>query len=106
MLIQAAAGGVGHIAAQLAKSLGATVYGTASTRNLDFLRQIGVDYPIDYTTTDFEDVAQDVDVVFDSLGGEVQDRCWYTLKRGGILLSIVQAPAQERQTSSVAQGIW
>jgi NADPH:quinone reductase-like Zn-dependent oxidoreductase len=95
VLIHAAAGGVGHIAVQLAKSRGAYVYGTASSKNQDFLRQIGVDQPIDYTTTRFEDVAKGVDVVLDSIGGEVQERSWHCLKPGGIMLSVVQAPSEE-----------
>jgi NADPH:quinone reductase-like Zn-dependent oxidoreductase len=95
VLIHAAAGGVGHIAVQLAKVLGAYVYGTASTINQDFLRQIGVDQPIDYTTTRFEEVAHDVDVVLDLIGGETQERSWRTLKQGGIMLSSIQAPSPE-----------
>jgi NADPH:quinone reductase-like Zn-dependent oxidoreductase len=95
VLIHAAAGGVGHIAVQLAKARGAYVYGTASTRNQDFLRQIGVDQPIDYTTTRFEDIAKGVDVVLDTIGGEVQERSWHTLKPGGIMLSVIQAPSEE-----------
>jgi NADPH:quinone reductase-like Zn-dependent oxidoreductase len=95
VLIHAAAGGVGHIAVQLAKARGAYVYGTASTRNQDFLRQIGVDQPIDYTTSRFEDIAHGVDVVLDTIGGEVQQRSWHTLKPGGIMLSVIEAPSEE-----------
>lgn len=74
VLIHAAAGGVGTIAAQLAKWKGARVIGTASARNAEFLRDLGVDTVIDYTTTRFEDVAHDVDMVLDSVGGETQER--------------------------------
>jgi NADPH:quinone reductase-like Zn-dependent oxidoreductase len=105
VLIHAAAGGVGHIAVQLAKARGAYVYGTASTRNQDFLRQLGVDQPIDYTTTHFEEIARDVDVVFDSIGGETQERSWHTLKPGGIMLSIVQAPSEELAAQFDCRGI-
>jgi NADPH:quinone reductase-like Zn-dependent oxidoreductase len=94
ILIHAAAGGVGHVAVQLAKWRGAKVYGTASV-NLPFLEELGVDVSIDYTQTAFEDVAKDVDVVLDLLGGETQQRSWQTLKPGGILLSTVQPPSQE-----------
>ena len=91
-LIHAAAGGVGHIAVQLAKLRGARVIGTASTNNIDFVRQLGVDQAIDYTTTQFENLARDVDVVFDMIGGDTQQRSYGTLKPGGILVSIVQPP--------------
>lgn len=94
VLIHAAAGGVGHIAVQLAKWRGAKVIGTASL-NLPFLQELGVDEAIDYSTTAFEDVAKDVDVVLDLLGGETQQRSWKVLKPGGILLSTVQPPSQE-----------
>jgi NADPH:quinone reductase-like Zn-dependent oxidoreductase len=94
VLVHAAAGGVGHIAVQLAKWRGAKVIGTASV-NLDFLEELGVDQAIDYSTTAFEDVVKDVDVVLDLLGGETQQRSWQVLKPGGILLSTVQPPSQE-----------
>lgn len=74
VLIHAAAGGVGSMAVQLAKAKGAYVIGTASARNADFLRQLGVDEVIDYQTTHFEDAVRDVDVVFDTVGGETQER--------------------------------
>jgi NADPH:quinone reductase-like Zn-dependent oxidoreductase len=98
VLIHGAAGGVGSFAVQLAKWLGAKVIGTASDYNHDFLRTLGVDKAIDYTTTAFEDVVQDIDVVFDTVGGEVQDRSWQVLKPGGILVSIVQPPSLEKAT--------
>jgi len=94
VLIHAAAGGVGHVAVQLAKWRGAKVIGTASV-NLPFLEELGVDEAIDYSTTPFEDVVRDVDVVLDLLGGETQQRSWKVLKPGGILLSTVQPPSQE-----------
>jgi NADPH:quinone reductase-like Zn-dependent oxidoreductase len=94
VLIHAAAGGVGHVAVQLAKWRGAKVIGTASI-NLPFLEELGVDEAIDYSQTAFEDVVKDVDVVLDLLGGETQQRSWKVLKPGGILLSTVQPPSQE-----------
>jgi len=94
VLIHAAAGGVGHVAVQLAKWRGANVIGTASI-NLSFLDELGVDEKIDYTKTAFEDVAKDVDVVLDLLGGETQQRSWQTLKPGGMLISTVEPPSQE-----------
>jgi NADPH:quinone reductase-like Zn-dependent oxidoreductase len=95
VLIHGAAGGVGSFAVQLAKWKGAHVIGTASTRNQAFLRDLGVDEPIDYEKTRFEDVVDDVDVVFDPIGGETQKRSWQTLKKGGILVSIVAPPSEE-----------
>lgn len=95
VLIHGAAGGVGTLAVQLAKWRGATVLGTASGNNLDLLHELGVDKAINYTTTPFEEVARDVDVVLDTMGGDTQARSWKTLKPGGLLLSLVEAPSQD-----------
>jgi NADPH:quinone reductase-like Zn-dependent oxidoreductase len=95
VLIHAAAGGVGSFAVQLAKWKGAHVIGTASGRNQEFLRKLGADQTIDYQTTHFEDVVHDVDVVFDTIGGDTQRRSWKVLKKGGILVSIVGPPSAE-----------
>jgi NADPH:quinone reductase-like Zn-dependent oxidoreductase len=94
VLIHAAAGGVGHIAVQLAKWKGAHVIGTASARNHDFLKKLGVQQVIDHETVRFEDAVHAVDVVLDTLGGETQERSWKVLNRGGILVSIVSPPSQ------------
>ena len=96
VLIHAAAGGVGSFAVQLAKWRGATVIGTASRHNHDFLYELGADRVIDYNTTRFEDLVSNVDVVLDSVGGDTLERSWSVLKPGGILLSIVQQPAEEK----------
>ena len=93
VLIHGAAGGVGHFAVQLAKWQGAHVIATASARNHDFVRQLGGDEVIDYQTVKFEDVARDVDVVLDTIGGDTQQRSWKVLKKGGILVSIVSPPS-------------
>lgn len=95
VLIHAAAGGVGGFAVQLAKWKGARVIGTASGRNQSFLRELGVDDPIDYEKTKFEDAVHDVDVVFDTMGGETQQRSWKVLKKSGILVSIISPPSAE-----------
>lgn len=95
ILIHAAAGGVGHIAVQLAKWKGTTVLGTASARNKDYLQKIGVDTFINYKTTLFEDVAKNVDVVLDCFAGEIQDRSWNVLKKNGFLVSILGDPTSE-----------
>lgn len=95
VLIHAAAGGVGHVAVQLAKLRGATVIGTAS-ENIDFLRELEVDQAVNYSTTPFEEVVSDVDVVLDTVGGDTQERSWSVLKPGGILVSSVQPPSEEK----------
>ena len=94
VLIHGAAGGVGHIAVQLAKLRGAKVIGTASV-NIDLLDSLGVDQAINYAETPFEDVVEGVDVVLDTMGGDTQARSWSTLKRGGILVSTVEAPSED-----------
>ena len=96
VLIHAGSGGVGHYAVQLAKWKGAYVFATASSKNQDFLRELGVDEPIDYTQQRFELVAQDTDIVLDTLGGETQERSWSVLKPGGVLVSLVQLPSQDK----------
>ena len=99
VLIHGAAGGVGHLAVQLAKWKGAQVIGTASDKNHDFLRELGVDQVIAYQTVRFEEAVQPVDVVLDTMGGEVQLRSWKVLKRGGILVSIAAPPSPEIATA-------
>jgi NADPH:quinone reductase-like Zn-dependent oxidoreductase len=96
VLIHAAAGGVGHFAVQLAKWKGAHVIATASTKNHELLRELGADETIDYTSQRFEEVARNVDVVLDPIGGDTQERSWQVLKKGGALLSIVQPPSAEK----------
>lgn len=96
VLIHAAAGGVGQFAVQLAKWKGATVIGTASSANLDFVQSLGADRVIDYTATSFEEIVKGVDLVVDAVGGDTQERSWSVLKRGGTLVSLVQPPAQEK----------
>lgn len=96
VLIHAAAGGVGQFAVQLAKWKGAKVIGTASRANLDFVKTLGADQVIDYTTTSFEEVIKDVDLVVDTVGGSTQDRSWSVIRPGGCLVSLVQPPSQEK----------
>ena len=102
VLVHAAAGGVGSMAVQLAKGRGAHVVGTASARNHGFLRKLGVDQVVDYDTELFEKVVQPVDVVLDTIGGEVQERSWTVLKPGGILISIASPPSAE---AAAAHGV-
>src|SRR5919107_1144990 len=93
ILIQGGAGGVAGFAIQLAKHIGATVITTASARNHDYVRKLGADRVIDYNTEDFTKTASGVDVVFDTVGGEVQVRSYEVLKPGGRLVWIAGAPA-------------
>jgi NADPH:quinone reductase-like Zn-dependent oxidoreductase len=96
VLIHGAAGGVGHFAVQLSKWKGAYVIGTASAKNHEMLYELGADELIDYTTQRFEDVAQNIDVVLDTIGGETQERSWQALKKGGLLVSLVQLPSENK----------
>ncbi len=95
VLIHAAAGGVGSLAAQLARWRGAHVIGTASARNHEFLRGLGADDLVDYNTAYFDEVVRDVDVVFDTVGYETLARSWDVLKPGGFLVGIVTPPDEE-----------
>src|SRR5688572_1233209 len=104
ILIHAAAGGVGHVAVQLAKWKGARVIGTASARNADFLRELGVDEVVDYTAAPFEDVVHDVDVVLDCVGG-LLERSIKVLKSGGFLSWIAGGLATERVAELAKEGI-
>ncbi|MEV0634879.1 NADP-dependent oxidoreductase [Streptomyces sp. NPDC050619] len=89
VLIHAAAGGVGHVAVQIAKARGAHVIGTASAGKHDFLREIGVDEAIDYRETDFAEAVKDVDVVLDTIGRETSLRSLRVLRPGGLVVSIL-----------------
>jgi NADPH:quinone reductase-like Zn-dependent oxidoreductase len=92
VLIHGGSGGVGHFAIQIAKARGAKVLATASTANQEFLRQMGADVAIDYARTKFEDVARDVDVVLDTVGRDTLERSYGVVKKGGIIVSIVDEP--------------
>jgi NADPH:quinone reductase-like Zn-dependent oxidoreductase len=94
VFVQGAAGGVGLFAAQLARSKGAHVIGTASAVNLDFVRSLGVE-AIDYDAAPFETVVHDVDNVIDTVGGEVLQRSWDVLKPGGLLVSVAGRATEE-----------
>jgi NADPH:quinone reductase-like Zn-dependent oxidoreductase len=96
VLIHGAAGGVGSFAVQFARWKGAHVIGTASKANLDFVRSLGAETVIDYATTPFEQVARDVDMVLDTIGGETLRRSFGVVKRGGMLVSLLGQPSQEQ----------
>ncbi|MDY0943770.1 NADP-dependent oxidoreductase [Priestia megaterium] len=88
VLVNGAAGGVGHLAVQLAKWKGAHVIAVASGKHESFLRELGADEFIDYTKSTPEDIAHDVDLVLDTLGGPTTGRFLRTLKRGGALFPV------------------
>ena len=96
ILIQGGAGGVAGFAIQLAKHIGATVVTTASAANHDYVRGLGADRVIDYGREDFAALVHDCDVVFDTVGGEVQLRSYAVLKPGGRLVWIAAAPPGSR----------
>ncbi|MFE0416166.1 NADP-dependent oxidoreductase [Streptomyces tendae] len=95
VLIHAAAGGVGHVAVQIAKARGAHVIGTASAGKHEFLRSIGADETVDYRETDFAEVVKDVDVVLDTIGGDTSLRSLRVLRPGGVVVSILPVGSDE-----------
>ncbi len=95
ILIHGAAGGIGHMAVQLAKSIGAYVAATASGDDAEFLKNLGADQVIDYRTEAFEDRVKDFDAVYDTVGGEVTEKSFSVLKRDGILVSMAGKPDEE-----------
>jgi NADPH:quinone reductase-like Zn-dependent oxidoreductase len=103
ILIQGGAGGVAGFAIQIAKHIGATVIATASARNHDYVRDLGADRVVDYNTEDFVKVVADCDVVFDTVGGDVQVRSYDVLKPGGRLVWIAPAPAGFQPTRKDVQ---
>ena len=111
VLIHAAAGGVGHLAVQIAKARGAYVIGTARAAKHDYLRELGVDEPIDYTGTPFEEAVSEVDIVLDAIGGDEYGlRSLETLHEGGLLVvmpgGLTRAvAAAAREQSKRASGV-
>ena len=103
ILIQGGAGGVAGFAIQLAKHVGATVITTASGRNHDYVRDLGADRVVDYNREDFTKVVADCDVVFDTVGGDVQVRSYEVLKPGGRLVWIAPSPAGFQPTRKDVQ---
>jgi NADPH:quinone reductase-like Zn-dependent oxidoreductase len=105
VLVHAAAGGVGHLAVQLAKARGAQVIGTARAINHPFLRELGVDQAVDYTTVAFEQAVGQVDVVVNPVGGDYGRRSLRVLRPGGVLAMIVGSGDQGLAAAAQAAGV-
>jgi len=108
ILIHAGSGGVGSFGIQIAKSLGAYVLSTASGKNEAFLKELGVDEFINYETTDFTKVVKDVDLVVDTMGGEILQKSLDVVKPGGRLVSITGQPDAEKAKANniTAELLW
>ena len=91
VLIHGASGGLGTFGVQFAKAAGARVIGTSSAKNIPLVESLGADEVIDHTAEDFGTMVKDVDVVFDTIGGETQARSWPVIRKGGVLVSSVGA---------------
>jgi NADPH:quinone reductase-like Zn-dependent oxidoreductase len=105
VLIHAAGGGVGHLAVQFAKHLGAYVIGTASAARHDWLTKLGADELVDYTTTRFEDAVEDVDVVIDLVGDGTSTRSLDVLRPGGLIVAIPGGVSPDLRAAAQAKGL-
>ena len=104
VLVHAGSGGVGSLAIQILKHLGATVIATTSGRNRALVESLGTGQVVDYTTTRFTEAVEPVDVVFDTLGGQVQEDSWSVLRPGGIQVSIIRPPDEDRARARGLRG--
>ena len=95
ILIHGGAGGIGSIAIQLAKNLGAEIATTVSANDKQFVQELGADVVIDYKSQNFEDLLHDYDSVFDTVGGQTYKRSFKVLKKGGIIVSMLEQPNSE-----------
>ncbi len=106
VLVHGAAGNVGAYAVQLAKRAEAEVIATAFTRDADYVRTLGAVQVLDVQTTRFEERVKDVDVVVDTIGGETLDRSFEVLKPGGVLVSSVAMPDQDKAARRRVRGVF
>jgi len=108
ILIHGGAGGIGTFAIQLAKHLGAHVATTAAGDEISYVKELGADEVIDYKIQTFEDILRDYDAVFDTVGGDVYKRSFKMLKKGGIIVSMLEQPNAELMSqygvTAIAQG--
>lgn len=105
ILIHGAAGGLGGYAVQYAKQAGTEVFATAATEHLDYVRSLGADHVIDYQAQRFEDIARDIDLVLDYVGGTVLDRSWQVLAQDGVIVGTTSADILAR-TPPGRRGLW
>jgi NADPH:quinone reductase-like Zn-dependent oxidoreductase len=106
VLIHAGAGGVGSLAIQIARWKGAHVIATASESNRGLVESLGAGEVIDYRSTRFQDVVRGVDVVLDTLGGQTQEDSFTVLRPGGLLISTINAPAEDRASAAGVRGLF
>lgn len=95
ILIHGGAGGIGSIAIQLAKYLGAYVATTVSVKDIPYVKELGADEAIDYKNQSFENIVHDYDAVYDTVGGETYVRSFKVLKKGGIIVSMLEQPRSD-----------
>ena len=105
VLVHGAAGGVGTYAVQLAHGRGAHVIGTSRAVNTSFLRDLGCDEVIDYTTVRFEDRVRDADIVLDTVGGDTLERSWRVLRKGGVLVTVADSAPAEKAARYGVRGV-
>jgi NADPH:quinone reductase-like Zn-dependent oxidoreductase len=105
ILIHGAAGGLGGYAVQYAKRAGAEVFATAATAHVEYVRSLGADHVIDYQTERFEDIARDIDLVLDYVGGEALDRSWQVLTKTGAIVG-TSSPDILARTPAGRRGLW
>jgi NADPH:quinone reductase-like Zn-dependent oxidoreductase len=106
VLIHGGVGGVGSLAVQLASQRGAEVFATVGPGDLDRARALGVTHPIDYRSQRFEQVARDLDFVFDTVGGETLARSWACVKRGGTIASLQVPPEAGALSAAGLRAPW
>jgi NADPH:quinone reductase-like Zn-dependent oxidoreductase len=106
VLIHGGAGNVGGYTVQLAKRAGALVIATASAKDAAYVRRLGADGVIDFRTTRFEERVKEIDAVFDTVGGEMLDRSYGVLKRGGIVVSAVTQPSKEKAEQRAVRAVF
>ena len=104
-MIHGAAGGVGTFAVQLAHWRGAQVIGTCSQSNAQFVKELGADEVLNYNSVSFEDKVKNVDVVFDTVGGDTLDRSWGIVRGGGTLVTIVGDTPEDRAKKFGIHGV-
>ena len=105
VLIHGAAGALGGYAVQYAKQAGAEVFATVATAHVDYVRSLGAHHVIDYQTERFEDIARDIELVLDYVGGEVLDRSWQVLTKTGVIVG-TSSPDILARTPAGRRGLW